>query len=309
MERYEIEAFLALADELHFGKSAARLQVSTGRVSQTIQAIERRIGAPLFERTSRRVALTPVGKQLLDDLRPGHDLIQLALERATAAGRGVPGVLEVGFVGAGASTFVLDSADRFAVDHPGAEVRIRELPLFEGSAALRADLVDVVLIFHPVDGPGLVAGPVLRRVPRLLAIPNGHPLAARDSVSLNDLANITLIGAPDSTPSVIADDRIPKRTPDGRLIRHGKTANTFQEAISLVGGGEGAFVVGDEGSCYRAHPRITYLPIDDAPPLEGRLIWRESRQNARITAFNEAAVATSGSDCRGPQSAELAGAR
>ncbi|WP_406237593.1 LysR family transcriptional regulator [Nocardia sp. NBC_01009] len=308
MERYEIEAFLALADELHFGKTAQRLQVSTGRVSQTIQGIERRVGAPLFERTSRRVALTPVGKQFLDDLRPGHDLIQLAVERATAAGRGVTGVLEVGFVGAGASTFVLDAADRFTATHPGTDVRIRELPLFEGSAALRADLVEMVLMFHPVDGPDLGIGPVLRSLPRLLALPNGHPLAARDSVSLNDLADITLIGAPDSTPSVVADDRVPKRTPDGRLIRYGKTANTFQEAISLVGGGEGAFVVGDEGSCYRAHPRITYLPIDDAPPLEGRLIWRESRENARIRAFNEAAVTTSRSDCRGPQSAQMASA-
>lgn len=299
MERNEIEAFLALADELHFGKSAQRLQVSTGRVSQMIQGLERRFGAPLFERTSRRVALTPVGKQFLDDLRPGHDLIQQAIERATAAGRGVPGVLEVGFVGAGAGTFVLEAADRFTTTYPGAEVRIRELPLFEGSAALRADLVEMVLMFHPVDGPGLAVGPVLRNLPRLLALPSGHPLAARDSVSLNDLADITLIGAPDSTPPIVAADRVPKWTPDGRPIRHGKRAGTFQEAISLVGNGAGAFVVGDEGSCYRAHPRVTYLPIEDAPPLQGRLIWRESRENARIRAFNEAAVAASGSDCRG----------
>lgn len=308
MERYEIEAFLTLADELHFGKSAARLQVSTGRVSQTIQALERRIGTALFERTSRRVTLTPVGKQFLDDLRPGHDLIRQAVERATAAGRGVPGVLQVGFVGAGASTFLLESADRFADTHPGADVRIRELPLYEGTAALRADLVEMVFVFCPVDGPGLTAGPVLRRLPRLLAVPNGHPLAARDSVSLNDLADITLIGAAGSTPSVVAEDRVPKRTPDGRTIRHGKTANTFQEATSLVGAGEGAFIVGDEGSCYRGHPRVTYLPIEDAPALEGRLVWRESRENSRIRAFNEAAVATSRNDCRGTQSPELLGA-
>lgn len=308
MERYEIEAFLTLADELHFGKSAERLKVSTGRVSQTIQSLERRIGAPLFERTSRRVTLTPVGRQFLDDLRPGHDLIQLAVERATTAGRGVPGVLEIGFVGAGASTFLLEAADRFADDHPGAEVRIRELPLYEGTSALRADLVEMVFLFHPVDGTGLGVGPVLRRLPRLLAVPNGHPLAARDSVSLNDLADITLIGAPGSTPPVVAEDRVPTRTPDGRPIRHGKTANTFQEATALVGAGEGGFILGDEGSCYRAHPRITYLPIDDAPPLDGRLVWRESRENARIRAFNQAALATGRSDCRKPRSAELLGA-
>ncbi|MRH89847.1 LysR family transcriptional regulator [Nocardia sp. SYP-A9097] len=309
MERIEIEAFLTLADELHFGKSADRMRVSTGRVSQLIHGIERRFGAPLFERTSRRVVLTPVGKQLLDDLRPGHDLIQEAIRRATAAGRCVPGTLEVGFVGTGAGTFVLEAADRFTAAHPGADVRIRELPLFEGSAALHADLVEMVLTFHPVNGPGLRSGPVLRTLPRLLALPKAHALAARDSLSLNDLADITLIGAPESTPKAVAEDRVPNRTPDGRVIRHGKSASTFQEAISLVGGGEGAFVVGDEGSCYRSHPRITYLPIEDAPPLQGRLIWRESRENARIRAFNEAAIAASGSDCRGPRSGDSVGAR
>ncbi|MFD6158078.1 LysR family substrate-binding domain-containing protein [Nocardia sp. NPDC060256] len=215
------------------------------------------------------------------------------------------GVLEVGFVGAGASTFLLEAADRLADTHPGTDVHIRELSLYEGTAALDADLVEMVFVFHPVAGPGLSVGPALRRLPPLLAVPNAHPLAARDSVALNDLADITLIGAPDSTPPPVAEHRVPKHTPDGRIIRHGKTANTFQEATSLVGAGEGGFIVGDEGSCYRSHPRITYLPIDDAPPLEGRLIWRESRENSRIRAFNEAALATSRNDCRGTQSPEL----
>ncbi|WP_067571013.1 hypothetical protein [Nocardia acidivorans] len=89
------------------------------------------------------------------------------------------------------------------------------------------------------------------------------------------------------------------------MIRHGKTA--LQEAISLVGGGEGAFVVGDEGSCYRAHPRITYFPIGDAPRLQGRLIWRESRENARISAFSEAAIEARRSGRRGPRSGNLVG--
>lgn len=305
MERYEIEAFLALADELHFGRTAQRLRVSTGRVSQTIQALERRFGAPLFERTSRRVALTPVGKQLLDDLRPGHDLIQRAIERATTAGRGIPGVVEVGFGSAGAGVFLMEAADRLTAANPGVQVRIRELPLYGGAAALHDDLVEMVLACHPMVEPGLVAGPVLRTLPRLLALPRAHPLAARDSVSLNDLADIPLIGVPDSTPSEVAADRTPTRTPDGRPIRHVMSASTFQEAISLVGGGAGAFVLGDEGSCYRAYPRVTYLPIDDAPPLQGRLVWRESRENARIRAFNEAALATSRGDCRRPRGTDM----
>jgi DNA-binding transcriptional LysR family regulator len=67
--RHELEAFLTLAEELHFGRTAARLHVSTARISQTIRSLELRVGVRLFERTSRRVSLLPVGQQLLEDLR------------------------------------------------------------------------------------------------------------------------------------------------------------------------------------------------------------------------------------------------
>ena len=67
--RHELEAFLTLAEELHFGRTAVRLHVSTARISQTIRSLELRVGARLFERTSRRVSLLPVGQELLDELR------------------------------------------------------------------------------------------------------------------------------------------------------------------------------------------------------------------------------------------------
>ncbi|NUS17670.1 MAG: LysR family transcriptional regulator, partial [Streptomyces sp.] len=102
MERYEIEAFLALAEELHFGRTAVRLRITTARVSQVIGKLERRVGAPLFERTSRSVSLTPIGRRLHEDLRPAFERLEAALATAVAAGRGVTGELRVGFVGAAA---------------------------------------------------------------------------------------------------------------------------------------------------------------------------------------------------------------
>src|SRR5512141_1703599 len=97
MERREIEIFLVLADELHFGRTAERLHVTTARVSQTIRKLEHRFGTLLFERTSRRVTLTPVGRRLADDLRPAFEQIEAGIARATLAGREVRGVLRVGF--------------------------------------------------------------------------------------------------------------------------------------------------------------------------------------------------------------------
>jgi uncharacterized protein (TIGR03382 family) len=95
-ERHEVEAFLTLAEELHFGRTAERLRVSTTRVSQTIRKLERGIGAPLFDRTSRSVSLTPIGRQLRDELRPAYDQVLKSFQNASATGRGVTGTLTLG---------------------------------------------------------------------------------------------------------------------------------------------------------------------------------------------------------------------
>ena len=81
LERYELETFLTLAEELHFGRTAERTHVSTARVSQTIKKLERRVGAPLFNRTSRHVELTPIGRQLYDDLTPKPTAEEIEMRR------------------------------------------------------------------------------------------------------------------------------------------------------------------------------------------------------------------------------------
>ncbi|MFD0512338.1 LysR family transcriptional regulator [Streptomyces aureus] len=99
MERQEIEIFLTLAEELHFGRTAERVGVSQSRVSQTIARVERRIGAKLFERSSRRVTMTAIGEQLRDGIGPAQRRIEEEIAKATAAGRGITGTLRIGFSG------------------------------------------------------------------------------------------------------------------------------------------------------------------------------------------------------------------
>src|ERR1700754_2831160 len=119
LERHELDAFVTLAEELHFGRTAQRLRVSTTRVSQTISKRERRVGVPLFNRTSRRVELTAVGRDLYDDVRPAWAQIGAAFQRAVEAGRGVFGTLNVGFVGAAGGQLVLQIAELFQTRHTG----------------------------------------------------------------------------------------------------------------------------------------------------------------------------------------------
>src|SRR3954469_13865934 len=99
MELRDIEIFLALAEELHFGRTAERLHVSQARVSQAISKQERRLGVALFDRTSRRVTLTPVGRRLHEDLQQALDLLHAGLARAEAAGPGAGQTLRLGVFG------------------------------------------------------------------------------------------------------------------------------------------------------------------------------------------------------------------
>lgn len=100
MELRDIEIFLTLAEELHFGRTAERLHLSQARVSQSISRQERRLGGALFDRSTRTVTLTPLGQRLRDDLHPGYGLIRKALTRAAETARGCSGTVRLGAMGA-----------------------------------------------------------------------------------------------------------------------------------------------------------------------------------------------------------------
>jgi DNA-binding transcriptional LysR family regulator len=126
VELRDIEIFLTLAEELHFGRTAERLRISQARVSQAIKKQERRIGGALFERTSRHVRLTPLGKQLRDELAVGYQQLQTAIGNAAAAARGTTGSLTLGTMGALAQA-IGSVVTLFHDQNPQAELHYREV--------------------------------------------------------------------------------------------------------------------------------------------------------------------------------------
>ncbi|GGP41037.1 LysR family transcriptional regulator [Saccharothrix coeruleofusca] len=277
MERRDLEVFLTLAEELHFSRTAERLRVSQARVSQTVKRLERRIGAPLFERTSRRVALTPIGQRLRDDLAPAYRQIVAGVARAVAAARGTGG-LRVGFQAPAVADLVADVIDRFRADHPG-EVLIREADFADPLALLRADEVDALVALFPVDEPDLTTGPVLWREPLVLAVAANHPFAKLDSVSLEDLAR-----APVFRAAFWLD-----RTPGGLPVRAARSPATFQELLTAIAADEGVCPLGAHAAEHFARPRVAFLPFRDAPALRWGLVWRTSAETARVREFAAAA--------------------
>ncbi len=253
MEQREIEIFLTLAEELHFGRTAERLHVSTTRVSQTIRKVERQIGVPLFERTSRRVVLTPIGRHLEEGLRPAFQQTREVIARAIAAGRGVDGELVVGFVGTVVGRFLHSVGEVFQARHPACQIQIREARYSDFLGLLRSGELDLALVPFPVEEPDLVSGPVLFSEPTVLAVSSRHPFARRKSVTLEDLARDKVLH-PASVPEYMKDALAPRTTPSGKAIERGPEFGTVQEMLSLIGAGQGMFPVPVHATLYDTRP-------------------------------------------------------
>ncbi|TDE42859.1 LysR family transcriptional regulator [Nonomuraea mesophila] len=283
-----MEIFLVLADERHFGRTAERLRLSQPRVSQTIKKLERRIGAPLFERTSRRVQLTPLGAQLRDDLQPLYQGMAEAMARATATARGVHGTLRVGFLGVGAGELSPTIMDTFRARHPGCEIQMRETHFSDPLGPLRAGEVDLLLTRLPVTEPDLTVGPVVLTEPRVLAVPARHPFSRRSSVSLEDLARDTVFGITGPAPGYWWDFHVPRSTPSGRAIPRGQDISTFQELLALIAAGQGISPVAASVERYYNRPDIAFIPLVDAPDTDVAVVWRTAADTARVRAFVQA---------------------
>jgi len=288
MELRDIEIFLALAEELHFGRAAQKLHVSQARVSQSIKKQERRVGATLFERTSRRVQLTPIGSRLRDDLRQAYDLIQDGLATASGAARGTLGTLRLGVMGVmGNEIRPLTAA--FSASHPSCPVEVTEFHFSDAFSALRAGDVDMQLMWLPVREDDLTIGPVVLTEGRVLAVPETSDLACRQAVSLEDLAGRT---APDPGPEAFGywlRAMFPTSTPSGRFIPRGPRARTCHELLALIAAGQVVSPVSAHFNRYYAYPGIVYLPIEDAPPTEWALVWRTDRETPLVSAFAQLA--------------------
>ncbi|MDR6905855.1 DNA-binding transcriptional LysR family regulator [Agromyces sp. 3263] len=292
MELREIEIFLTLADELHFGRTAERLHVSVSRVSHAIRVQETAIGAPLFTRTSRRVELTQVGEVLLEGLRPAFDGIQHSVAAATALARQSVGTVTIGAMGAQVHDLA-PVLDTFRASHPFAEVRFREVFFTDPFDLLRRGEVDLVTAWLPVDEPDLAVACVLREEPLNLIVSSRGPLAGRSSVDLEELADFAvpaIAGSADWLSGVV-----PFSTPSGRPIPRAGQVSTYPELLALVASGHVVCPVPDEGRRYFPWPGVEYIPFGDAAPVRWALIRRRGRTAPIVRAFTDAAQATGAS--------------
>ncbi|MFD1541795.1 LysR family transcriptional regulator [Nonomuraea guangzhouensis] len=195
LEVRQLRYFVAVAEELHFGRAAERLGMAQPPLSRAIRTLERRVGVRLLERTTRHVALTTAGEVFLRDARTALDAVTAAGRRARHAGQAEPR-LRLALKAdhdAGLLPRIL-SAYRGAEAALGVELVLGGRG--EQTSALRDGRADVALVTGPFDGRGLDHQPLLTE-PRLVALAAADPLAARSHLRLADLTGRRLpSGAP-----------------------------------------------------------------------------------------------------------------
>ncbi|MEU6270985.1 LysR family transcriptional regulator [Streptomyces populi] len=289
MELRDIEIFLTVAQELHFGRTAERLHVSQARVSQSISKQERRLGVALFDRTSRRVSLTPVGRRLREDLQQAVDLLQEGLARAEAAGPGAGQTLRLGVFGH-AGHELRPLVDAFRARHPGSDIQFSEIVGSDPFTALRTGDHHINVLWLPVAEPDLTVGPVVLTGRRVLAVSSEHPLAAHGTASLEDLADNHVVDLGPDAPEYWIASMVPTRTPSGRRIPRGPAARTFHDILALVASGRCVHPLGEIAARYNRPPGITFLPVHDAPEVQWALTWRTADDSPAVRALARTAA-------------------
>ncbi|MDX6742994.1 LysR family transcriptional regulator [Actinocorallia sp. A-T 12471] len=256
-----LECFVVVAEELHFGRAAARLGMAQPPLSQRIQRLERELGTRLFDRSSRRVALTEPGRVLLDDAR---DLLaRVERIRGLAARAGERAVLRAGIPEDLDGRVVAALIGAYRDVRPDLPLDLRPAPTADHLRALNEGLLDIAVLRHPCDTARLSLGPMLGQ-PLGVLLPDGSPLAASPALFLADLHGHDLVveGGSAAREDLLAS-----------CARHGFAPETVHDSphpqftLGLVLAGTALALV----------PRARALPGTAWRPLTGDpLLWRTS---------------------------------
>jgi len=277
MELRHLRYFVAVAEELHFGRAAARLHIAQPPLSQQIRQLEGELGFPLFVRAHRRVRLTEAGRVFLAEARAVLARVEQGAAEARRVARGETGALAVGFVASATYGLVPSLFRLFRRRHPGVALSLSELSTEEQLAALRAGSIQVGLGRPPAEDPGVVVEPLLDE-PLVVALPAAHRLALSRAVPLRALADEPFVLFPRRPRPGWADRILGHCREAGFRPAVAQEALELSTALALVAAGIGVTLV--PASVRTLRPRaLVYRPLA-APAPTTRLLALYRREDA-----------------------------
>lgn len=277
-----LRAFVELAEQLHFGRTASHLFVTQQALSKQIATLEAEVGVALVQRTTRSVALTPAGELFRDACRRALRELDAGVE----AIRGDPGILQLGLIVLGALELTEPLLSEFRHTRPGSEIVTRQFTFADPSAGLADGSSDVAVVRLPIDVPGLRVQRLFVE-PRAVAVPTDHPLAAAPSVHVRQLLDETI------TVSSATDQRYRRFW---TLAKYRTTpmptplvARSHAEEMELVASGRALSITSACTARLTPHAGVSIRPIVDIPGTECAIAWRGEATTTLISDFVDGA--------------------
>ncbi|MEU8624708.1 LysR family transcriptional regulator [Streptomyces sp. NPDC048669] len=284
MELRHLSAFVAVAEELHFGRAAKRLQMAQPPLSQQIRKLEKELGVQLFERNTRSVRLTSAGESFLQPVRTVLDDLDIAVRAAKAAGRGEYGRVSIGFAGASSHETLPRLTRAVRAAHPGIELVMTGQTYANVALARVADgSLDLGFVRLPVTQPG-VSHRVIDEEELVCALPSDHPLADRDRVSIGVLAEEPFVAFPANTGSTVRDAMVGACEAAGFNPRVVQEAPDSYTILALVAAGVGVTLTVTSVQHIQQNG-LVYRPLA-GPPIrrQAALAWRADNPSAALRA-------------------------
>ncbi|HFH3669124.1 LysR family transcriptional regulator [Pseudomonas aeruginosa] len=278
MELRHLRYFIAVAEELHFGRAAERLGISQPPLSQQIQALEEEIGARLFERTNRRVELTDAGRLFLDESRQVLAQVDKAVLLARRAHLGELGELKIGFTSSAPFTSTIPSSiHAFRKAYPDVHLDLQEMSSRQVLKALLEESLQVGVI-RPLALPDAVLWVELFREPLVAVLRADHPLAAgsEDGLAIAALAEEPFVFFPRSYGTGLYDQVIALTRQAGFSPRIAQEASEAMTIIGLVSAGLGVSILPASFRRTRVDG-VVYRTLSD--PEATTAVWLVRRQN------------------------------
>ena len=285
MELRHLKYFVAVADELHFGRAAKKLHIAQPPLSQQIMNLEEELGFKLFDRSKRTIQMTAAGSHFLKEARQVLLHVEQAAEAARRIHHGKSGRLVVGFVGSVIHTFLPEGLRLFRERFPEVELVLHEMNTAEQMMSLHAKRIDVGFFYTSDREDPLLASRTLTLAPLLVVLHNKHPLSGRRSVNIRDLIHEPFIANTRSSEPVVRDAFISLCHSAGFSPRIAQEAGHVQTVLGLVAAGLGVCLLPDFIKNIR-RPGVQYIPLSGSPPeVKLAVVWRSDSASILVKSF------------------------
>ena len=289
LELRQLRYFVAVAEEMHFGRAALRLHMTQPPLSQSIQALEALLGTPLFARTSRSVTLTPAGAALLPHARQLLHDAQALPDLARRAAAGESGRLTLAFVSTADYSVLPSFLHQFRTAFPQVQIELREATTDLQLEALEQKEIDVGLLIPPLPDrmKELLAYRTVLAEPLVLAAPESAALRTDGPLPLHAVADLPLIIFPRRIAPAFHDAILGCYRDVGLRPRIGQEAIQMQTIVGLVSAGMGIALVPQSVSNLK-RPGVAYRALAGTTALiETGLAWRRDNPSPVLHAFLE----------------------